>query len=360
MLNELINNHVIWLTAIILNLALFVITTMTQKKEVININYDYYISKLYSVKGILLEDIRVFFSMVSITALLFVVIPEHSFREGYFYVLMISTLFHLAYFIRYGPFLNEAVKQDIYKFAFKGLYTPLDNNNRNAVRTDKELSDRIVEYFNTYNVKTRKAFKEIFGPESFLYDPCENTCNYVSSKGSYYISYEFIELFQETDLQYEWLKELLDLLITDDSDINIENLTLALACVTVFGKQTDLFSVEFIDVIRPYLNMVKNNSKADTPKSNKERQLLKELYKYISLTLTRDNSIRFYKESERVYKSLLGSMCPMICRKYVDELLSDVETITNERVKSFVKSLCSDDPKKTNSREEVITTSNVC
>ena len=343
MVNEIISNPIIWLIAISVNLALFVITTMTQKKEVIGINYEYYISKLYRVKGILLQDIRVLFSMLSITALLFVVLPDHPMREGYFYVLAISTAFHIAYFVFYGLILNEAVKQDIYKFVFDGLYTPLEGDNRNAIRTDKEVSERIIQYFNTYNTQTKEAFKEIFGPESFLYDQRENTCEYTSNKGSYHISYEFMELFQKTDLQCEWLTELLSLFNQNDSDTTVENLIMTFACVKVFGSQDKLFSVEFIDAIKPYINKVNEHSKASTPKSHNERQLLKEFYKYIALTLVKDNSIRFYKESERVYKSLLGSMCPVICKKYVTELLSDIEMPTNERVKSFVVSLCSNE-----------------
>lgn len=343
MVNGIISNSIIWLIAISLNLALFVITTTVQKKEVININYGYYISKLYRVKGILLQDIRVLFSMLSITALLCVVLPDHPMRALCFYVLMASTAFHIMYFIVYGLILNEGVKQEIYKFVFDGLYTPLESDNRNGIRTDKEVSDRIIQYFNTYNPATQKAFKEIFGPESFLYHQRENACVYTSSKRSYHISYEFIELFQKTELQSEWLMELLNLFRENDRDTTIENLIMTFACVRVFGKQDKLFCVEFIDGIKPYLNAINEDSKASTPKSHNDRQLLKEFYKYIALTLTKDNSIRFYKESERVYKSLLGSMCAMICKKYVTELLSDIEAPTNDRVKSFVLNLCLSD-----------------
>lgn len=343
MLNEIISGPIIWLIAISLNLFLFVITNMTQKKEVININYDYYINNLYKVKGILLEDIRVLFSMLSITALLFVVLPYHPMRAGYFYVLALSTVFHITYFMTYGLSANEAVKQDIYKFVFDGLYTPLEGDKRNAIRTDKEISDKIIQYFNTYNTQTKEAFKEIFGPESFIYGKRENACDYISNKGSYHISYEFMELFQKTDLQCEWLTELLNLLNENDRDTTIENLIMTFACVRVFGKQDKLFSVAFIDGIKPYLKKVNEDSKASTPKSHHERLLLKEFYKYIASTLVKDNSIRFYKESERVYKRLLGSMCPVICKKYVTELLSDIESPTNDRVKSFVMSLCSNE-----------------
>ncbi|MBI9014094.1 MAG: hypothetical protein JEZ08_17800 [Clostridiales bacterium] len=364
MLNEIISNNVLWLVMITVNVLLGGLSLVLPKKQVLGINYEDYLNHSYKVKGILLHHIRTAVSALSIVSLLWLVIPGNSIREWYFYVLTVCTVFHIVYAIRYEILINKKVKTAIYKSEFSGLYLAYDNLDtkysdmtvKNGMRTEKTLSPEVIRYFGTYNSETIKTFHEIFAPSSFLYEHTAaykkdyqkefngSPCEYKSKSGSYYLPYEFIELFQQTPHQSEWSLEILKLLNCDHQ--TIDNLVLLLASVRLMGQQQELFTVEFLMALNPYFMTIANEEviKVKIPsRIVRENKLLRELHHYILMTLERDNSIRFFREAINLYKSFFnahGYMSHQECMVYVNYLMDQSKVLENERIGKFISEFC--------------------
>lgn len=160
----------------------------------------------------------ILFAVVNTAALFTLYWTDSQFCLSIFIGLTVCLSFAIYYFFGFILRENNSVKRQLYENEFIGMYykdntPPGDECDRiiemnNGFRTSKRLSSDVVTYFDKFNNDTQAAFKESFGPNSFIYKRNRRITkkylkltghepyDYTGADGLVNISWEFFQLYR--------------------------------------------------------------------------------------------------------------------------------------------------------------------
>lgn len=322
----------ILLTIISINMTIIGLTSLAEKKTVIGIDYGKYLINEYKLFRIVpLYYILIVFALINILALFALFFTDDRFRITIFVCLTVSLSFAIYYFFGYILRENRHVKNQLYENEFIGLYYKDDTppgaecdrlaGMNNGFRTSKRVSSDVVTYFNKFNNDTQKAFKESFGPTSFIYKrnaaitkkylklTGHEPYDYTGQDGLCHISWEFFQLFRWSDLQEKWIMEIL-VLFNDgyaarSPEMKLNNLLRVFFHINTFGKCENLFGYRTIDYIYKYIRDVFD---APVPPTEARRVKERKLFEYYCTYLFACNADHRSEQSFRLSQSLLGAL----------------------------------------------------
>lgn len=328
-LSKLELNESIWLTIIAINMTVIGLTSLAETKKIIGVDYGKFLIKSYKLFGFFrIYYLLIVFAMINAISLFSMFILVGAFLKLNFIILLLSLVFAIFYFFSFILIENSSVKFQIYKSQFIGLYFKSDEvttfeadrlvKMNNGSRSDKRLATNVITYFNTFNSDSQIAFKEIFAPDSFLYDNSNNNLNttknqnkqipynYKSEYGLNHISHEFFQLFRYSELQEKWTLEILKLFNSEysknNNEFRLDNVLRIIAHINTFGKCDNLYSYKFIEYLNPYIfEALTLNEKSDQSLKEliikKQIFLLKELFNYVFVVLSKKRDTSFYRAS---------------------------------------------------------------
>lgn len=195
----------------------------------------------------------------------------------------------------------------------------------NGSRTNKKLSSNVIIYFDTFNSETQKAFEEVFGPQSIIYDHSKRIekiwmnkygkapYNYEYQNGIQHISHEFFQLFRYSNLQEKWLLEILRIFNEDYTkdyrDMRLNNILRIMAHINRFGFVDNLYKYKFLEYLTPYLkDALEMDGDVGCDKEYreiKERFLFRQLLQYLFHTISKNMDEVFINTACNTLKQIL-------------------------------------------------------
>ena len=334
MLIAIISKVELWMALVALNLTIVGLSSLAEKRSVIGIEYGRYLLDRYKIYGFIrLFHMLVFVAVVdaiSIVSIWISFIPMVS--AIVFALLSISTCIVIFFLFAYVLRVHDGVKMQIYKSEILGLY----NNNgkpcnfygdvlvgmRNGDRTSKKLSSNVLRFFDQYNEDTIRAFNELFGPDSVVYDrhallngEAHDYSVYENEKhtGVKHISWEFFQMFRYSEIQERWILEILRLFNGSYANkfprLRLYNVVRVLGQINRVGFSEGLYKYKFLDYLFPY---IKDSLKIDEEKYPEKRIDLEE-YLFEQLAIFMANAMQNHPTTtyeESVGKVLNGLLSP--------------------------------------------------
>ena len=339
-MNEIITHPDIWLGIIALNMTVIGLTSLAEKRIVVGVEYGKYLIDHYRIGGWLrLYYALVTFAIVNALSLLFMWWSHYPIlQELMFTLLIISTWFLIYYFFWYVLRVNETVKREIYKNEILGMYIESRkecNFEGDRVvgmltgdRTQKKISSNVQTYFNDFNDETIRAFGELFGPSSMLYEHTADVQSYwkqlhVGNPHDYrvyddtdkptgvnHISWEFFQMYRFSELQDKWLLEILNLFNKSYADrfplLRLYNVARVLGQINKVGFAERLYHYKFLDYLTPFILQALDSSADDSKRrASVERYMLKQLAQYIFATIANKNKDVFVDSARKTLTALL-------------------------------------------------------
>lgn len=354
---------------IAINMTIIGLTSLAEFKRVIGIDYgNFLIKKFRLLFGVKIYHLLVIFAVVNVSSLFFMFIDNGIFRLSNFLLLVLSLIFAIYYFFSFIIVENNSVRKQIYQAELEGLYYDSDNTNHQEAdkltemssgsSRHKKVSSNLIEFFNTYNYDTQVAFRDVFGPDSILYDHTKkrfsrykkqyNLKPYDYRKESENladISYEFFQFFRYSDLQDKWAIEMLRLMDGDRqhiqrfSKLRLYNFARLLTQINLFVRSGNIYKYKFLEYLkRYYYQAVKVDDKKTLSHSEKVKEV--EMYTYRQLLIlifrnieTKDELYYQYGQNwiielvkDDSYKGLLSK------HDFISILLDKALEIANEEI----------------------------
>jgi hypothetical protein len=299
---------------IAINMTIIGLTSLAETKKIIGVDYGRFLVKKYRLMGnIRIYELLIVFAIINVSSLFFMFVQTYKFRVVHFGLLTVSLVFAIYYFFSYIISENKRVKKQIYEDELLGLYYESNNFNHQEAdvltrmsggsRRNKKLSSNVISYFDTYNSDSQVAFAEVFGEQSVIYDYSKKTLKKLRKKydiapykyrksenGIYDISYEYFQLFRNSEQQFKWTFEILRLFDGDRQKYSqfdfqrLYNFSRVVTHLNLFGNNEAIYRYKFLeDLVAFYYDAVKVSK--DEYKFIEEKAHLKdiEIYTYRQL-----------------------------------------------------------------------------
>jgi HAD superfamily hydrolase (TIGR01509 family) len=355
--NGFFNNPEVWLSMISLNLTILGLSSLTEKRNVLGVDYSSYLTDkfvLFSIRNWsfrLFDALKVFLAINGIS-LIVTFLPEPLWLKLIMLVLLLISLFGSGfYLLAYVVRINPGVRERIYMDEILGLY---NNENcqpefpgdcvcgmKKGYRTTKRLRTNVKKYFDTFCSESVEDFDQLFGPSSILYyhkDKINAAKNAIDSHDysldieeylilpdaeedltykRYHISWEFFQLFRDSAEQNQWLLHILDLFNNGNyadncPQLRLYNVARAFGQINRVGECEKLFHYKFLRYISEYIQGSRSIKGALIEKNtydkfrergqvqqhikDSERYLFHELAKYMFCALERNNGAETFFE----------------------------------------------------------------
>ncbi len=344
------NNLIIAIIAI--NMTIIGLTSLAETKRIIGVDYGKFLVKKYRILSrFRIYELLIIFAIVNVTSLFLMFVQYFEFRVVNFILLMVSLMFAIYYFFAYIISENKLVKKQIYEDELLGLYYKSNDYNHQEAdvltemsggsRTSKKLSTNVISYFNTYNSESQRAFEEIFGSSSLLYNYSKKTKKILkhefnispyeyrsNSNGINDISYEYFQLFRHCEQQDKWSIEILRIfdgerLINENYEIfRLYNFARVITHLNLFGHNDALYKYKFLEYIIQYYYaaiLIANEDSIDWQTSEKvdevERYTFNQLVTFMFNNENKQRGSTFKQKSRIIigeiistdkYKGILG------------------------------------------------------
>ena len=302
----------IWIALIALNMTVLGLSSMAEKRSVAGVEYGRYMLDKYKVFGI----VRIYYLLLGIAvadvlAFIAMWIPQNPcLSHAVFGLLCLSTCIVIYFLFWYVLRVHKGVKKQIYKDELQGLYIDSDKECdfeadrlvkiKNGDRTPKKLSSNLLQYFNHYTEESIEAFKEMFGPQSVVYQsytvPEGRSHDYSvyykgQDTGLKHISWEFFQMFRYSEVQERWILEVLNLYNRDYSEsfprLRLFNVARIVGQINLMGFAAGLYKYKFLDYFLPYVYdaLDESNDEAPEERAEVEEYVFRNLGAFMSGTM---------------------------------------------------------------------------
>ncbi|SDO05583.1 hypothetical protein [Alkalicoccus daliensis] len=337
---DMIYDNSLILAIIAINMTIIGLTSLAETKRVVGVDYGKFLVRKFKLLYIIrIYHLLVLFAVVNILSLFLMFIEHPVFRLASFLFLVCSLIFAIYYFFSYIIAENSRVRNQIYRDELVGLYyesESLDHQEADVItkmsggsRTEKKLSNNVIDYFNTYNADSQKAFEDIFGPESMIYHPRKISRYMKKNFGGKLpyqyrregnikdISYEYFQLFRSVEHQDKWTLEILRLFGGERKEkdrfapIRLYNITRVMTHINLFGDPAVIFRYKFLSYLRKYYMDAVYTTRMEQRKYSRDDTIKKaEEYAFIQLVkYTFDErglqNEYFQAEVRKLFKDLL-------------------------------------------------------
>ena len=324
----------ILLTMISINMTIIGLTSLAEKKTIIGVDYGKYLINKYKLFHIVpLYLMLILFAVVNTAALFTLYWTDSQFCLSIFIGLTVCLSFAIYYFFGFILRENNSVKRQLYENEFIGMYykdnTPpgaecdriIEMNN--GFRTSKRLSSDVVTYFDKFNNDTQAAFKESFGPNSFIYKRNRRITkkylkltghepyDYTGADGLVNISWEFFQLYRWSELQEKWILEILvifnDEYAAKSPKMQLNNLVRVFFHINTFGKTENMFGYRVMDYLYKYMrDTFLKDCEVDDKMRKKEEILVEYFSKYLFTCISHHYSEQSFNLATKIIKELLS------------------------------------------------------
>ena len=267
---------------IAINMTIIGLTSLADFKKVIGIDYGSFLIKKFKLfTSFKIYHALVVFAIINVSSLFFMFINQPIFRLTNFLLLVLSLIFAIYYFFSFIIVENKTVKRQIYQTELEGLYYKSNNEDHHEAdvltrmnagsSNHNKVSSNLIDYFNTYNHDTQSAFKEVFGPDSLLYEEhSKRKKRYKKRYGNLPyeyrqknselkdISFEFFQFFRFNNLQDKWAIEILRLMdgeknySTHFEPLRLYNFARLIAQINLFVRSGGIYKYKFLEYLKEY------------------------------------------------------------------------------------------------------------
>ena len=335
-MTDIFSQAQVWIGLISINLTIIGLTSLAEKRSVMGVEYGKYMIDKYKILGFLrLYHVLVAVAIVNIASLFVMWSHCRTLKMVCFLLLLVSLCFTIYYFFGYVLRVHPAVKREILRNEFLGLYIRADVpcnfeadrlvGMRNGDRTQKKLSSNVISFFNTFNDDTIAAFHEIFSPDSMIYrrdrkylriwKKCAPGAPHDYGvyddagcpTGLVHISWEFFQMFRFSEIQEKWLLEILYIFNKGDyadafPRLRLYNVARVLGQINRVGTSEGLFQYKFLDYLSAYiLEALQTCGDGSEKREETERYVFRQLGIYILRNLQHNYTSTF---AESAYKLL--------------------------------------------------------
>ncbi len=321
-----------WIALIALNMTVLGLSSMAEKRSVAGVEYMRYMLDKYKLFGVIrMYYLLLVVAVVDVLAFIAMWIPQMPLVSYVvFGLLSFSTCIVIYFLFWYVLRVHKDVKNQIYKDELQGLYIKSNKecnfdgdrlvNMKTGDRTPKKLSSNLLHYFDNYTEETIEAFKEMFGPESVIYQkyrvPEGESYDYSvyhngKDVGLKHISWEFFQMIRYSEIQERWILEVLNLYNRSYSDsfsrLRLYNIVRIIGQINLVGFSGGLYKYKFLDYFLPYVYDALDESKDDAPEERiaLEEYVFKNLGIFMSETMMTHPTSAYYNSVRKVLEQLL-------------------------------------------------------
>lgn len=333
---------------IAINMTVIGLTSLADKKTVIGVDYGSFLINEFELLGIRMYTWLIFFACVNVVSIFTMFSTTNSYHTVNFFLLLLSLVFAIYYFFGFIIIENKRVVRKIYLQEMAGLYKKSENTKHFRIdrlvgmnggsTTSKKLSTNVISYFGTYNGVTEKAFDEVYGPDSFLYNSKELKKYVTDEEWEPYeyrqygepvvkeISFEFFKMYREVENQDRWLLHVLELFngIPESSNVanfkrykqynhyRVFNCARVIAQIKTFGNCESLYTYKFLHYLSDYwLASVDRRELSEDLGEEEinritivEKEAFKELFTYICVGLSVATKNEFAEKVRKILEDV--------------------------------------------------------
>lgn len=365
-------------TIIAINMTVIGLTSLADMKSVIGIDYGKFLIKKYKIFGFIrIYYLLIAFACINAISMFTIFVPSYVLKSIHFGFLVGSLIFAIYYFFAFIIVENTHVRRKITEQEILGHYYASNNKTQfnpdvitevfHGSRTQKKLSNNVIQYFNTYSTDSSEAFEEVFGPSSVIYDYSKQRIKKFQkvNSGLYPyiyrysvhkvpdISHEFFQMYRYSEIQDRWILDILYLFNKNCKNaefdyIQLCNFTRVVGQINFYGTTKNLFTVKYFDYIFTYFKQCVVDNKLDgnaevvrTEIKKIHSFVVEEIYKYLIRILEKSDKDSDYKLIiTYCYKILFTLDIQTLSKKEVLIIVVSVVGKTdNKKVQSLISSL---------------------